>query len=60
MKPIHKVDGQLCYPIQIGLRAFIRGKQDILTSPVVDVLQRTEEKIVFETQNTVYELKQAA
>lgn len=60
IKPIKNISGIACYPIKKGERALIEGKDSRITSVVVNVISQTDKRIVFETKNTVYDLKCAA
>ena len=60
IKPIKNISGIACYPIKVGERALISGKDSRITSVVVNIISHTDKKIVFETKNTVYDLKFAA
>lgn len=59
-KPVKNISGRACRPIKIGERALILGKDSLITSVVVNIISHTDKKIVFETKNTVYDLKFAA
>ncbi|MDD2981017.1 MAG: hypothetical protein PHN80_13760 [Hespellia sp.] len=49
--------GFLVLPLRIGERAFIsHGQQSIATSSVQQILEVSNDGIVFETRNTIYSL----
>lgn len=49
--------GFLSLPLRVGERAFIyHGGQTIATSPVNQILEVSEDGVIFETLNTLYTL----
>ena len=60
IKPIKNISGIACYPIKIGERAGSSGKDSRITLGGGNIISHTDKKIVFETKNTVYDLKFAA
>ena len=49
------IQGNIVFPLITGKRAIIsHNSQTISTSPVVQILEVSEEKIIIETRNTIY------
>ena len=60
MKKKLEITGNVAGKIIEGERAFILGRNSRMTSVVEKILSETDEKIVFETKNTLYTLNKAA
>ena len=57
MKKTVSISGKLVAPLQEGNSAIIRRSGDFIrTSPVVEILEVTDNYVSFETMNTLYQL----
>ncbi|MCR4719220.1 MAG: hypothetical protein K5768_06280 [Firmicutes bacterium] len=59
MKPEIEITGK-AERVIMGERAMITGKDSRITSVVEKIISETDDKLVFETENTIYTLKKAA
>lgn len=56
-KPRHALCGRELYVLQPGCRAFLEtDRGQIMTSNVVRIIYRTTEKVVIETENSIYDI----
>lgn len=57
-KQITTLSGWFHSPLRVGERAIISGVNgfSILTSPILTILEVSNDSIVFETENTIYHL----
>ncbi len=56
-KPIYSLRGSELCVVQPGYRAFLETEQgQLMTSRVVRIIYRTTEKVVIETENSIYDI----
>ena len=56
-KPRHALCGRELYAVQPGCRAFLEtDRGQLMTSRVVKIICRTNEKVVIETENSIYDI----
>lgn len=56
-KPKHRLCGRILVPVHTGMRAILDTEEGaMMTSRVVRIKKSNNRKIIFETENSVYEI----